>query len=86
MNNADRKQLERIYKCLIIPGCHCGASTQSMSVSGVVGYAVDVNYVLPKVRELLYVVGTGEQWDGQFEELMSDLESWHAKRVEQGWK
>ena len=85
MNNTDRKRLERIYKCLAIPGCHCGASTQSMSVSGAVGYAVDVSHALPKARELLYIVGTGELWDGQFEELMCDLEAWHAKRVSQGW-
>lgn len=87
MNNTDRKRLERIYKCMAIPGCFAGPSmTQSMSVEGATGYAFDATYALPKIREMLSILGMGEMYEGHFEEEMAELEAWHAKRAAEGWK
>lgn len=87
MNNTDRKRLKRIYNCLTIPGCFAGPSmTQSMSIEGATGYAYDTSYALPKARELLSIIGLEEMYEGRFEEKMTALEAWHAKRVVEDWK
>lgn len=86
MNNTDRKRLERIYRCLAIPGCHAGPSSQSMSVVGATSYAYDASYALPKVRELLCIIGLGEAYEGHFEEEIIELEEWHARRKAEDWQ
>jgi hypothetical protein len=76
MNNNDRRKLERIYNCLKIPGCHCGASSQSMTVAGAAGYAADCTRAIPEVRRLIQIVALGEDYEGEFEKKISELETW----------
>ena len=87
MNNTDRRKLERIYNCLKIPGCNFGGVSQSASFHGVAGYAKDMYYALPKIQHLLYLVGTdGECYEGEWEEMMVELEEWLKKRTQEGWE
>lgn len=86
MNNTDRKKLKRIYDCLKIPGCHLGAGTMSACVKGVAGYAKDAEFAINKTKELLYMVGNEEAWEGQFEETIVEFEKWHEKRKTEGWE
>lgn len=86
MKLSDGKRLVRIYSCMGIPGCFSGPSfTQSMSVSGAIGYAHDCSWALPRLRMLLSVVYMGESYEGKFEEMMTEVEKWFAKRGAEGW-
>lgn len=87
MNNTDRKRLKRIYDCLRIPGCnlHPGGG-QGPGIEGCIGYAYDASYAIPKIQDLLYMIGNGETWEGEFEEEITELESWHEMRKSEDWQ
>lgn len=84
MNNRDRRLLERVYKCLAIPFGAMG--TQSSSMAGVCRFHADMQHALPKARELMSWIATGEPWEDAIEESLQDLERWFSERLAANWK
>ena len=80
---AERKILNRIYNCMRIP--RYAAGTSSVTVKGVAGYAKDCAYAVPKIQKLLYLLGCGENYDGEIEEELIELEQWFVLRKLEKW-
>jgi hypothetical protein len=83
MKQAERKILNRIYNCMRIP--RYAAGTSSVTVKGVAGYAKDCAYAVPKIQKLLYLLGCGENYDGEIEEELIELEQWFVLRKLEKW-
>lgn len=70
MKKIQREALEMAYDALGIPFPASG--TQTTTIRGLAEFAADCRRILPKVRRLLLLVGTGEMYPG---ELRSEIDS-----------
>lgn len=86
MNNDDRGKLKRVYDAMRIPGFGSRGSSMSTSIVGGLKYAHDAEFVLSKVRELLYAIGAGGNYDGEYDDLIVELEQWQQKRKKESWE
>lgn len=86
MNRKENDILVRAYNVLRdVPGAHIGgASTQSVSIEGMMSFAKDMNAIKQPLENVLYYVRVG-MFDEANEQLVT-LERWKEIRKQANWE
>lgn len=90
MNLKERKMVYRVFAALdAVPGANLGPSTQSASVTGVVGFALDMQEVRTHCQAALMALFDGSlhtnERDAQFNAAIGQAETFIEQRKAAGW-
>lgn len=79
MTRKEKIALETIHDALAIP-FPAMYGTQSATISGYAGFAVDMRAVLDDARTAMRLLATGESYEGQLDEYLTNLRKATAAR------
>lgn len=90
MNLKERKMVHRVYACLdAVPGANQEGGLQSVTVSGVANFALDITkvrrYCLEALEALFDGALTRAERDMDFNAAIGKAEAYITQRKEKGW-